>query len=189
MKILIIDNLTLNSEYIKDLLQDNEVDVQIYNHIQVNEIAQYDLIILTGTKHKYMGTVLQEWDRLKIEREIILNSNKPIIGICYGCELIAAVFGSMLEFTDSKITGDYEIKFELDVGFALDSKYKVYGNHSLFISELGSELESVARSGDSLEIFRHKSRPIYGLQFHPEKEALTTDGDEIFLRLVKNLTA
>jgi len=122
MKILLIDNLTLNSEYIKNLLKDHAVEVQIYNQINKASVSNCDLIILSGTKHDYMGTVLSEWDNLQAEREVILNSSKPIIGICYGCELIAAVYDSKLDFYEVKVTGDYELTLHKDIGFDLSKK-------------------------------------------------------------------
>jgi len=187
MKILIVDNLTLNSEYLKSLLKDHQVDVQIYQQIQTDALNEYDLFILTGTN--YMGTVIQEWDNLILERELILNTNKPVIGICYGFELIGKVFGSELEFYDKKVTGDYKIKFIKDIGLDINKEYTVYGNHLLYISKVGQELDLIASSENGPEIIKHKTKPIYGFQFHPEKEAETTDGDEIFLNLIELLTA
>lgn len=186
MKILLIDNLTLNSDYIKSLLQGHQVDVQIYKQLQLDKLSEYDMFILTGTKHDYMGTVEQEWENLKLERDLIEKTLKPVIGICYGCELIAKVYASKLSFYEQRVTGNYNIRFKKDIGFSLDKEYKVYGNHLLYISELGGDLELIASSENGPEIIKHKRKPIYGLQFHPEKEAETTNGDEIFLNILES---
>ncbi len=189
MKILIVDNLTYNSEYLKSLLKDHQVDVQIYKQLQLASLNEYDLYILTGTHHNYMGTVIEEWDNLLSERELIMDSNKPIIGICYGYELIATVFGSEIDFYEQRVRGDYKIKFIKDIGLDINKEYTVYGNHLLYISKVGQDLETIASSEHGPEIIKHKTKPIYGLQFHPEKEAETTDGDEILLKILESFTA
>lgn len=38
------------------------------------------------------------------------------------------------------------------------------------------------------ELFRHNTKPIYGLQFHPEVAAESQTGDELFDWVVKQLT-
>jgi len=54
--------------------------------------------------------------------------------------------------------------------------------HSLAIEKLPDELEIIARTEDGIIMgVKHRSRQIFGLQFHPES-VLTPDG----LRIVEN---
>jgi anthranilate synthase component 2 len=54
--------------------------------------------------------------------------------------------------------------------------------HSLSISKLPGELEVTAKTDDGIIMgIKHKHRPIFGLQFHPES-VLTPEG----LKIVEN---
>jgi len=57
--------------------------------------------------------------------------------------------------------------------------------HSLAITKLPQELEVTARTEEGIIMgIKHKHRPIYGLQFHPES-VLTPDGLEIVENFLK----
>lgn len=134
------------------------------------------LIILTGGQET---AVVNNNSFYQFEIDLIKNTTLPILGICLGAELLADVFGSRLEYKRCKIKGNRIIKiikandpvcFEKEI-------YRVYASHHWEIGKLSNDLEVVARSKtDRIEIFRHKQRPIYGFQFHPEVMYVSTDG-------------
>jgi carbamoylphosphate synthase small subunit len=43
----------------------------------------------------------------------------------------------------------------------------------------------LANSIEGIEIIKHKDKPIYGFQFHPEMFPNLSDGDELFANIVK----
>ena len=45
----------------------------------------------------------------------------------------------------------------------------VYQSNHWIITELPDELVCIAASGEGAEIIQHKTKPIWGVQFHPEK--------------------
>ena len=188
MKILIVDNLTQNSSHLKKLLKGHNVEFRIYEQLSESDFEEYDLFVLTGTTQRFMDYIWNKWGDLRVERDLILRTSKPIIGICYGAELIALTNNCKLAKAETRIKGNYEIEFDIDIGLDLNKKYIVYGNHRFFISETSDNFEVIAHSGFGPEIIKHKNKAVYGFLFHPEKEAETTDGDEIFLRILGNFT-
>ena len=62
--------------------------------------------------------------------------------------------------------------------------YPVYEAHRWIIPQLGRDLIGIAQSANGYEIIKHKSRQIYGLQFHPEKYTKKSSGKYIFNQIV-----
>ncbi len=103
--------------------------------------------------------------------EIVLNMDIPILGVCLGHQIIAHAFGgivgkvkpvhgkaSKIEHNCRDIFND--VKNPLDVG-----RY-----HSLAVLRVPKKFEVTARLiNDSLIMgIKHRSKDIYGVQFHPE---------------------
>ncbi|MGI9470556.1 MAG: anthranilate synthase component II [Rubripirellula sp.] len=118
-----------------------------------------------------------------------LSSHVPILGVCLGHQAIAAAFGGSIRQCGprhglpSRITHDGAGLFE-----GLPSPFTVGRYHSLAVDEsaLPDELQVTARSDDDGVIMglRHRTRPVYGVQFHPES-VLTDHG----LTVLRNFIA
>lgn len=187
MNILLVDNGTTYLGALKLLLHDHNVNISSYKDIPVDN-SQYDLIILSGG-HNFSVIGNQE----KLEREIntIITSNTPILGICFGFELIGYAFGAHLSHQLNKDKGIVAIKkVSPDPIFINTNTIYVYESHRWVINDLGDQLIPLAKSPKGVEIFRHRSRMIYGFQFHPEMFPDRTNGDELFsnfIRIVDNI--
>jgi anthranilate synthase component 2 len=98
---------------------------------------------------------------------------KPIFGVCLGHQAIGAAFGGDIvrakEIMHGKVSAVTHIG--TDVFKGLPSPFNVTRYHSLAIRRdtLPECLEITAETADG-EIMgvRHKTLPIYGVQFHPE---------------------
>jgi anthranilate synthase component 2 len=115
----------------------------------------------------------------------------PILGVCLGHQAIGYAYGgkiihakSLMHGKTSKINHDNREIFK-DV----DNPFEATRYHSLVIDAdtLPNELEVTAATVEDQEIMgvRHKSLPLWGVQFHPES-ILTKEGMKIlknFLRL------
>ncbi len=182
MQTLLIDNGSKLTDRLKHLIPD-QVEVVGYDSIP-DSTDKYDLIVLSGSSR---FPVVGHEDELRREEELIKNSNKPIIGICLGHEIIAHTFRTKLEHV-GKHTGLCEILVTKDYPcFQNRKSFTVYEYHEWGVKELGDELEELARSDHAIAVIKHKSKPIYGFQFHPEHHTESQFGDEIFLSLVKEL--
>ena len=110
-----------------------------------------------------------------ISEELIRLSNVPLLGVCLGHQAIGSAFGGrIIKASDinhgksSKIIHDSSLLFQ-----GIESPYKVVRYHSLIIemSSLPNELKvtsTLMNDESTIMSIEHKSRPIYGVQFHPE---------------------
>jgi GMP synthase (glutamine-hydrolysing) len=164
-KILVINNQTRYLENIKESLKNVSYEIINFDKVNFEYAKNFTHIILTGGTIKITGNNL-----LKEEIKIIKESNKPILGICFGHQLICYVFGSKLEQLENKKKGIFEIK-KLKEDLILKgtkNPIKVFENHDYKIKDLPNQLKILAISDSAIEIVKHKEKSIYGFQFHPE---------------------
>ncbi len=103
----------------------------------------------------------------------IFSLNVPVLGICYGVQLIAYLFGGKVEKSSRREYGPayIEILENRDIFADLEKgkKYRVWMSHSDRIEELPQGFYSLARTENSpYAAIAHREKPIYGVQFHPE---------------------
>ncbi|MEZ0345865.1 MAG: glutamine-hydrolyzing GMP synthase [Infirmifilum sp.] len=101
----------------------------------------------------------------------ILDKPLPLLGICYGHQLIASVFGGHVARREK---GEYGLSLlrvlKKDPLFeGTPERQKVWMSHRDAVEKLPEEFETLA-STDYSEVaaFKHKKLPVYGVQFHPE---------------------
>lgn len=180
MSVLLIDNGTTLLDKLKKLIPGEEV-VKVWNEFE-GDARGHELAILSGgSQIELVGNE----EKFEKEFQFIKNSRIPIIGICFGCELLAVAFGGTLKKLGNKHKGIKEISLTDTEHFGSKSLISVFENHSWIIDVLPSEFEVLAESTDGPEAIKHKKRPIYGLQFHPENFVDKTEGDELFLNLLQ----
>ena len=117
----------------------------------------------------------------------------PMMGVCLGHHCIGQAFGGTIVRAKQIMHGKMsDIEHQQNGLFAdVPAPLKVTRYHSLIVDEASiadSPLEITARSGDgTIMALQHKTRPIYGVQFHPESIA-TQKGHSLlgnFLKLAK----
>jgi para-aminobenzoate synthetase len=116
-------------------------------------------------------------------RDIVLGSDRPILGICMGFQGIALLSGARVVLAPepwhgrgSLVRHDGAELFE-----GVPSPFFAVRYHSLHVPDLeGTDLVETARTeAGILMAFRHVTRPVWGVQFHPESIA-TESGARIF---------
>ena len=110
----------------------------------------------------------------------------PVLGICYGMQLIAHKFGGEVVPAKEKEYGKARILIKKECGLLKDVPSSVvWMSHSDKVTQIPSGFEIYATSENSeFCIFGDDTRKIYALQFHPEV-AHTEFGDKILKNFAK----
>ncbi len=101
----------------------------------------------------------------------ILQMGLPILGLCYGHQIIAQLSRGTVDSSCCKEYGTAQIIVDKAVGVlkGLGKKEKVWMSHGDTVSTMPAEFEVLAHTENCpVAAFRHKEKPIYGLQWHPE---------------------
>lgn len=106
----------------------------------------------------------------KIRREL-LTLGIPVLGLCYGHQLLAYLFGGEVKPAKTKefgITNARIISHDLILE-GLGQTEKVWMSHGDTVFAVPEEFEVLAYTENTpVAAFKHKTKPIYGLQWHPE---------------------
>lgn len=197
MKLLLIDNydsFTYNLLHLFSQINDAEVVVARNDMVKLNDIKnkKYDGVIIgpgpgSPANGEYFG------NNMKIIK-VYGGQGLPILGVCLGFQGIALAYGGSLKQAKlpqhgktSKITihddGDLlkNIPQQTEVmryhSLMIDCK-KPFPGDLLITAEVDEKTDTVIANGREIMAIKHKSLPIYGVQFHPESFA-TELGDRI----------
>ena len=102
---------------------------------------------------------------------LILKVNLPILGLCYGHQLLVQLSNGKVEPATCKEYGITQVTIDKPAGIleGLNDKEQVWMSHGDTVMTLPPGFESLAHTGNCpVAAYRHKSKPIYGLQWHPE---------------------
>ncbi|MEV5483668.1 MULTISPECIES: aminodeoxychorismate synthase component I [Streptomyces] len=193
MRTLIVDNydsFTYNlAHYVAEVTGDEPTVVQNDDPAwRLKHVAEFDNVIISPGP----GTPEVETD-LGICADIIRHGAVPLLGVCLGHEALAHLNGGRVglapEERHGRLSGVHHMGQGLFAG--LPSPFEVVRYHSLAVSGLSDELEATAWASDGVLMgLRHRHRPQWGVQFHPES-ICTEHGHELlanFFRLAERHT-
>jgi len=101
----------------------------------------------------------------------ILDMGLPILGLCYGHQLIAHLLGGEVKRGNRQEYGVAHVTIDKPVGVlrGLDRTENVWMSHGDTVQSLPGEFEVLAHTENCpVAAYRHLRKPIYGLQWHPE---------------------
>lgn len=112
----------------------------------------------------------------------IYQLNKPILGICYGMQLMVKDFGGKVLRTGEKEYGKQVIHVENHEGLFKDSPLNqtVWMSHSDRLEQAPKYFYVSARTTYVVAAIKHQHKPFFGVQFHPE--VLHTDHGKTILK-------
>jgi GMP synthase (glutamine-hydrolysing) len=101
----------------------------------------------------------------------LLDLGVPVLGICYGMQLVCDVLGGHVDSAPSREYGRARCRVtnHEDLFVGLPAELAVWMSHGDQVWRVSDDFAPLA-STDTCPIaaVRHKTRPVYGLQFHPE---------------------
>ena len=181
--VALIDNYDSFTYNIVHFLEELGCEVVVYEAREIGDLSSASHIIISPGA----GSPSEAVESLGVVEKY--KGVKPILGICLGHQCIAYAFGGRVGKGREPIQGKTsKVDFVEDRLFVgCERGFEVMRYHSLGGERLGEELEGIAWSREDgvIMALRHKTLPIYGVQFHPES-ILSQNGHlllENFLRM------
>ena len=177
-KILILDFGSQYTQNIARKIRECEVYCEIHPcTMTMDKIAEFNAkgIILSGGP----ASVLESNSPLCSSKLFELGT--PVLGICYGMQLISHILGGKVDPSEQREFGRAELKLkEFSHLFeGVNNNSTVWMSHGDRISKLPNKFKPIAFTGNSpLAAIENPIKKIYGLQFHPEV-VHTDEGEKI----------
>lgn len=160
----------------RNFRRDVDADVRSFavNEGELPDEGDYDAVIVSGSGASVYGDEpwippLLDWIGGAIRRDL------PILGVCFGHQLLAHALGG-----DVRSMGEYEIGYrEIDrVGDSrllsgLPERFLAFTTHSDEVTRLPSGADRIAENDRSIQGFRAGN--VFGVQFHPEYDRATAE--------------
>lgn len=161
-----------------------------------SEILRYDTAASAIAALKPAGIILSGGPasvyakKAPMPDKAIFDLGIPVLGICYGLQLVAAFLGGRVEPGQKREYGKgmLRVKDSFCPLFAnLPETLQVWNSHGDKLTKIPKGFKSVAVSENSaFAAIENRARRMFGLQFHPEV-AHTPQGREIIANFVHNI--
>jgi len=121
--------------------------------------------------------------------EVVWESGVPVLGVCYGLQLLAHYGGGHVAPSQEREYGaaQIEVTSSSPLFAALPVRQQVWMSHGDRVGRLPTGFQAIAHSDNSpLAAFADEKRRIYGIQFHPEV-VHTPLGSQVLSNFVKGI--
>jgi para-aminobenzoate synthetase component 2 len=187
VKILVLDNYDSFVYTLNGYLQQLGAQTEVLRNDAVTEaqlpelLAKYDAVLLSPGP----GTPADAGLSIPVVK-LALQSGQPVFGVCLGHQAIAEAMGATVTSAEELMHGKTSLVNHDDSLIFKDvaEPFTATRYHSLAVvdSTVPDDLVVTARTaptetskGGVIMALQHKSKPIYGVQYHPES-VLTQDG-------------
>ena len=137
--------------------------------------SDIDAVIISGSGARIVHPAERQMFSSVIK--LIKTCERPLLGICYGHQLLCYAFGAdvgalpeeVLRFENVRLLADDEV-FS---GFKSGQIVPIFESHHDYVLKNSLERAGMILLADApsceVEAVKHKSKPFYGFQFHPER--------------------
>ncbi len=167
MRVLIIDNGSSYLNNLTGLFSQHDCTVTSIEGLAKKQIEPGTLVVLSGG---HTLPVLWHNKYYAKELEIITSYDGPIFGICLGFELIAHAYYNHLSLLPRRahLKRIVTINSEGRRYFSIP-QFTAFESHRFALRKSKHPIISLGTTKNGIEIIRHATKPIFAVQFHPEK--------------------
>jgi len=142
---------------------------------RASDLKKYKAIVISGGPESVYGDKAPEFD------SEIFNLGIPVLGICYGMQLMNYNAGGGVEKKAVREDGQERVSICTDSKLfcGLDEYENVLLTHGDSIDSVAGGFRQIASSNGLVAAIEDVSRKLYGVQFHPEVD-LTEKGMKVF---------
>ena len=140
-------------------------EIRPYNKIRLDEISAYQGVIFTGGPNSVYAPGAPRFD------PAILELGVPVLGICYGAQLLAYLGGGTVETAkNGSEFGKTSVSFDRSpLFYGIPAESECWMSHTDYISAPPAGFSVIARSASCpCAAMADDARKLYGVQFHPE---------------------
>ncbi len=174
VKVLAVNNYPTSERFerLERCLAENGADVRSveWSRASTRLFNSNDGVVLSGSPDMMSEARVQA--KFSAEIDAIRDSNAPVLGVCFGHQMMASAFGAdvvkdgrhVLQMVKTEVLADDPLFDRLPKSLMLlESRYEV-------VESLPGGFRLLARSATSkIAAMKHEARPLYGVQFHPER--------------------
>ncbi len=179
-KILVLDNYDSFVYTLNGYLQQLGAETEVLRNDVVPEaelptlLAKYDAVLISPGP----GTPFDAGLSIATVKQALV-TGQPVFGVCLGHQAIAEALGATVTSAEELMHGKTsQVSHDDSLIFKnVPQPFTATRYHSLAVVDgtVPDELEVTARTaGGIIMALQHKSKPIYGVQFHPE--SVLTEG-------------
>jgi len=179
-KILVLDNYDSFVYTLNGYLQQLGAETEVIRNDAVSEselaelMTKFDGVLISPGP----GTPADAGLSIPVVRQALI-TNQPVFGVCLGHQAIAEAMGATVQSAEELMHGKTsEVQHDDSLIFkGVPQTFKATRYHSLAVLDgtVPDELLVTSRTkGGVIMGLQHKTKPIYGVQFHPE--SVLTEG-------------
>ncbi|MGD2115285.1 MAG: glutamine-hydrolyzing GMP synthase, partial [Acidobacteriota bacterium] len=150
--------------------------------VSPSELAGFDGIVLSGGPSSVWGAERPDCDPGVWELGV------PVLGICYGMQLLNVHFGGVVSGGRSSEYGVTGLRVDPSSPLfdGLEPEQQVLMSHGDSVDELAPGFRVIAETEDAVGAIADEERRLYGVQFHPEVD-LTEQGRRMLANFLSRI--
>jgi GMP synthase-like glutamine amidotransferase len=196
VRILVLNNYTGRTQErvlrLKNSVERSRASATIVDAMKAGSVklGGFDGVVLSGSYDMLSNPTVRK--KYGAEIDLVRETTTPTLGVCFGHQLIGSAYGSEVVKAPNKALGYLKswVRSDNALFSGLGASVSVYHSHYEILKSLPGGFNLIARSEASEnDAMKHTRLPIYGVQFHPERNSSSNpDGQRIidnFIRLTK----
>ena len=167
-RVLVLDFGSQFAQLIARRVRENSVYCEIVRHdLSADQIRRHQPrgLILSGGPSSVYETGAPKCD------PAIFRLGIPVLGICYGMQLACEALGGKVESFPAREFGRARCQVTQpgDLFAGVSDHFDVWMSHGDQVTQVSSDFVPLAKTGTCpIAAVKHKSLPVFGVQFHPE---------------------